>query len=129
MKEFSCIIVMAFGAARPGTAPSMALAPASPVIFSTSRRDADRTRLAIPFSLHEAGLVVSDGAPAFRSVLGRYGAAIGEVNLALTRTEPATSVGYWWSGVHRFHASADLGAYRFSGQRQDDTAGAHPGEP
>src|SRR4051812_13298166 len=91
MNEFSCIIVIAFGAARPGAAPNIAPAPASPVIFSTSRRDADRMRLAIPFSLRETGIVASRGAR--HSAFRRYGAAIGEVNLAaLTRTEPAASV-------------------------------------
>src|SRR4051794_16282900 len=91
MKEFSCIIVIAFGTALPCLTPSTAPAPARPAGFSTSRRDADRTRLAILFSLHETGIVAFRGAR--RTASGRYGAAIGEVNLAaLTRIEPTASV-------------------------------------
>src|SRR3954453_6123823 len=51
MNELSCIIVIALGAARPGAPPSMAPAPASAVIFRTSRRDVAPTMLAIPVSL------------------------------------------------------------------------------
>src|SRR5882672_2103367 len=69
MNELSCIIVIAFGAARPGAPPSMAPAPAIAVIFSTSRRDAARMMLAIPAS-------PSRLPPCDR----RYEAATGQVN-------------------------------------------------
>src|SRR5215475_12100097 len=69
MNELSCIIVIAFGAARPGDGPSMAPAPAMAVIFSTSRRDAARMMLAIPASPID-----------LRFVRGRYEPATGQVN-------------------------------------------------
>src|SRR5215469_3557027 len=71
MNELSCIKPSVLPAARPGWAPSMAPAPPSAVIFSTSRRDAERMILAIPVPHCGRGLL-----PAPR----RYGAAIGEVN-------------------------------------------------
>src|ERR1700750_430279 len=51
MNEFSCISVIAFGAARAGNAPSIDPAPAIPVILSTSRRNAAPTISAIPVCL------------------------------------------------------------------------------